>query len=81
MDSEAAFKNIWIPRRKPEVNGASDAPVAAADAMAAEEMEQFRQIEGQDESGDSEDDFAAALKSVSGEQRIGDLHIEETAFG
>ena len=64
MDSEAAFKNIWIPRRKPdekELNGVIETSVAAAD-----ELEQFRQIEGQDDSGESDDAFAAAMKSVSG---------------
>ena len=73
MDSEAAFKNIWIPRRKPDekdaatANGSSSVPAAE---VAAEELEQFRQIEGQDDSGDSEDDeFAAAMKSISGTLR------------
>ena len=72
MDSEAAFKNIWIPRRKlelngvPQANGVSDVPAAEA---AEEELEQFRQIVGQDYSADSEDDFAAAMKSISGEGR------------
>ena len=69
MDSEAAFKNIWIPRRKPLERGAlelvgqksidadNDAAAAAAE-------------EGLDNSGDSEEAFAAALKTVSGNTRI-----------
>ena len=74
MDSEAAFKNIWIPRRKsdvndfPDQNGEAESPTSAEAAAAAEEeeMEQFRQLERQDDSAESEDAFAAALKSVSG---------------
>ena len=61
MDSEAAFKNIWIPRRKPEEK--DDTTVGAA-----EELEQFRQIESQDDSGESDEAFASALKSVTGEE-------------
>ena len=75
MDSEAAFKNIWIPRRKPlagvhahdvgqkTLDADNDAAAAAAE-------------EGLDNSGDSEEAFAAALKSVSGTRIILNLVIK-----